>query len=83
MAELSKKVIKKGFDLCTIKEFRTKYASNVTPQAIDYAIENDLVDYVYIGPRVRAIVLTEKSKNYSPNSSPRRDGGTHKSTMEV
>lgn len=79
---MSKEVIKKGYELCTIKQFRTKHADNVSPQAIDYAIDNDLVDHLYVGPRVRVIVMTEKSKNYTPNFSKKRENSTHRSTMQ-
>lgn len=81
--EMSKEVIKKGYELCTIKQFRTKHAGNVSPQAIDYAIDNDLVDHLYIGPRVRVIVMTEKTKKYTPNYSAKRKKVTHNSTMNL
>lgn len=72
MAEISKDVIKKGIKLSTIKDFRDTHAGGVSAQAIAYALENDLVDYIRVGNRVRVIVLTDKSLSYQPNSSPKR-----------
>lgn len=82
MAEVSKKVIAEKFKgkLLTITEFRKKYAEGVSSQAVNYAIEHDLIDYVDIGPRVRAIVLTEKTLKYAPNKSKKRN---YKSRMSV
>lgn len=72
MAEVSDIVFKKGVTLMTINEFRKTHGEGVKAQAISYAIEHDLIDYVDIGPRVRAIVMTGKSLSYKPNSSPKR-----------
>lgn len=44
----------------------------VQNQAMTYAMNKDLVDWVEIGPRNKYIVLTEKSINYEPNASPKR-----------
>lgn len=71
MAELSKKILK-DTKVTTIADFRHTYANGVSAQAINYAIENDLVDYIDVGPRVRIIVLTPKSISYTPNNSPKR-----------
>lgn len=72
--EKSKDVLVPEFQgkLMTINEFRNKLASGVSYQAIQYALANDMVDYIDIGPRVKVIVLTEKSLNYRPNKSPAR-----------
>lgn len=72
MAELSNKIFKGNTKVATIAEFRHTYANGVSAQAINYAIENDLVDYIDVGPRVRIIVLTPKSLGYTPNNSPKR-----------
>ena len=74
MADVRKEVMKKQYadSLITIREFRAQYADNVTPQAINYAIDKGLIDHIEVGPRVRIIVLTERTKNYSPNSSEKR-----------
>lgn len=55
----------------TIREFCDKYHDGVTPQAIDYAIKQDIIDYLRIG-RFRYIVLTDKTLAYTPNPSSRR-----------
>lgn len=74
MAEVSKQVISPKFrdSLVTINAFR-KSVGNISSQAVDYAIKNDLVDYVDIGSRVRIIVMTDKTQGYQPNDSPKRD----------
>lgn len=74
MADVKDKVINKAYwdKMVTINEFRKNYADNVSPQAIDYAVEKDLIDYVVIGPRVRFIVLTQKTLDYVPNKSDKR-----------
>jgi hypothetical protein len=53
------------------KEFAEEHADGVTLSALDYAIRNDLLDYVKVG-RIRFIVLTKKSLEYTPNKSPKR-----------
>lgn len=72
MAEISKKVIKDGFKLISVQDFREQYAGGVSPQAISYAIKQDQIDYVQISPTVRIIVLTAKTLQYNPNASPKR-----------
>lgn len=74
MADVKNDVINPDYSdkIVTIKEFRMDHAQGVSPQAIDYAIENDLIDYVVVGPRVRFIVLTEKTLKYAPNKSDKR-----------
>lgn len=57
-------------------EFKTQkeYIDTVVPvtfSALDYAMDNGLVDYVVIGNR-RLIVMTEHTKAYSPNASKKR-----------
>ena len=46
---------------------------NVTSQNIDYATENNKVDYVKIGT-VIVILMTETTRTYSPNKSKKRIG---------
>ena len=48
---------------------KTKKVAN---QAMIYAMAKGLVDWVEIAPRNRFIVLTQKSMDYTPNSSPNR-----------
>lgn len=71
MAEISKKVLGK-YKVTTIADFRHTYAGGVSAQAINYAIDKDLIDYINVGKRVRIIVLTPKSIGYTPNESPKR-----------
>jgi len=71
MAEISKEVLGEK-KVTTIADFRKNYAGGVSAQAINYAIEHDLVDYMEVGKRVRIIVLTPKSIQYTPNESPKR-----------
>lgn len=59
----------------TIAEFIEKYHNGVTPQAIKYAIEKDLVDYVKTG-KVYLVVLTPTTLAYAPNSSKKREEST-------
>ena len=68
-------IFKKGIELKTIKDFRMDYADGVKAQAIDYAIKNDLVDYIQVGDRVRVIVLTPKTLSYIPNKNSNRTRG--------
>ena len=72
MAEVKELVIKKEYHgkTLSISEFRMQHG--ITPQAVNYAIEHNLIDYVYISQRVRFIVETEKTLNYKPNKSPKR-----------
>lgn len=55
----------------TIAEFVEKYHAGVTPQAIKYAIEKDLVDYTKIGS-VYLVVLKERTLAYVPNGNKNR-----------
>ena len=64
-------------EVVTISEFVENYHQGVTPQAIKYAIEKNLVDYVKVG-KVYLVVLTETTLAYVPNGNKRRE-----STMAV
>lgn len=68
MAEISKKVIKPGFELKSTTDFRNE-CGGITAQALSYAINNDMVDYIKISDTVRIIVMTDKTKKYTPNAS--------------
>ncbi len=83
MAEMLNNIVKEEYKdkVITITAFRKKYAEGVSSQAINYAIGNDLIDYLDIGPRVRLIVLTNKTLAYTPNSSPKR--GTHRELLQT
>lgn len=67
-------VLKNQTEFLTVQEFCSKYGGNITPQAVYYAMDKDLVDWMSPA-RERFVVMTEKSKNYVPNSSPTRVGG--------
>ncbi len=64
MAEIDKKeVLKEGIELLSIKQFAT--AMKVTPQAIQYAINKDKVDFIKIGEQ-RFILMSTKTREYAP-----------------
>lgn len=44
---------------------------NLTLSALDYAMDNDLIDYTRMG-KVRFVVLTKKTLAYEPNKSSKR-----------
>lgn len=69
--DLRVKVKKDYYKVVTVAKFLAD-KGGIKPQALQYAISKDLVDYVQLGHRGRAIVLTEKSLAYSPNKSPHR-----------
>lgn len=71
MAEVGKKVLK-DHKVVSVQEFRQKYAENITSQAVKYAIQQDLIDYIKVDPRVTIIVLTEKTLAYKPNPNIKR-----------
>lgn len=60
------------YEMLPIKEFCSKYADGVTPQAVSYAINNGYVDFLWLG-KERVVVMTEKTKAYTPNHHPKRD----------
>lgn len=72
MADVRELVVKPEYQnkLVSISDFRKRH--NIKAQAVDYLIRNDKIDYVEIDDRVRFIVDTEKTLNYSPNNSPKR-----------
>lgn len=53
----------------TVKEFAKSLS--ITPTACYYACKQSLVDYFVLGDRTY-IVMTAFTKQYKPNSSPRR-----------
>jgi len=59
-----------GKELMSQVEF-SKIKRDVTISAIDYAMSNDMVDWTRIG-NVRYVVMTEKSKKYTPKKKPTR-----------
>lgn len=72
MAKISKtKVIKDGLEFMTIKKFIDKYHEGLTVPSINYAIDNNKVDYMQPG-RERFIVLTTNTLKYQPINHPKR-----------
>lgn len=72
MADLTEKMIGKESKAWECLEAFRKRHGNIKPQALQYAMANDLVDFIKIGPKARAILLTEKTLKYSPKFSPNR-----------
>lgn len=57
--------------LVSMSVFCKDYADNITLQGLIYAMKHDLIDYIMVGDR-RVVVLTPKSKQYSPNKNTKR-----------
>lgn len=66
------KVFLPGVEVVSIKEFSEKYGKGVSTQALDYAMNNDNLDFIKIGTD-RFIVMTQKSRSYSPNENKNRE----------
>lgn len=64
-----------GLTIMSQSDYR-QLKDGISLSAIDYAMDNDKVDYVKIG-RIRSVVMTEKSKNYDPNKNVRRTSIMH------
>lgn len=65
------------------KEFMEKFHPNVigASQSISYAVNNDKVDYIKVGV-FTLIVMTKKTREYTPIKSNNRTGGK-RSVMSV
>jgi len=71
MAEItSEELKKKNYKTMSKTEF-AKSVGNVTSQALDYVLEQDKIDYIMVGSH-RVIVLTEKTKLYTPSKNKNR-----------
>lgn len=79
MSEIKRTDLMK-IETLSLVEYSEKYGDGVSPQALSYAINNDKIDFTWIGNE-RFIVMTEKTKEYTPNASPKRKGST--GTMPV
>lgn len=55
----------------SISDFAKKFANGVQTQSVHYAMDNGIIDFIKIGTR-KYVVMTAKTKEYKPNSSPRR-----------
>ena len=65
---------KETVELQSLMQFRESHG-NIKNQAVHYAMQNDLIDYILVGSGkagTRMIVLTEKTKTYKPNNSAKR-----------
>lgn len=71
MAEIKAKELReKAYITMNKTEFAT-HVGGVTSQALDYALREDIIDYTYVGKH-RVIVLTPKTKLYTPNEHKNR-----------
>lgn len=72
MAIITKEeVLDKKYDFLSVTQYCVKYGGNITSQAVYYAMDRGLLDYLSLG-REKLIVMTEHSKNYVPNASKKR-----------
>lgn len=72
MADLTVKVLgEEGKKWETLTNFR-KRKGGISLQALQYALNGDLLDYIRIGHKGRAIVLNKKAEDYTPNAHPLR-----------
>lgn len=58
-------------EVLSIKEFCEKHGEGVKPEAIYYAINQGLVDYIPLG-REKFIVMSALTRQYVPNKHPTR-----------
>jgi hypothetical protein len=75
------KVLKDGLEILTPADFATKYGKGVQKEAIYYAMNKGLVDYISIGKRLRLVVTTNHTMQYTPNNS--RNRATKKPVKKV
>lgn len=61
-----------GRDVLTVPEYVEKYGNGIKPQSLYYAMDNDLVDWVSFGGREKYLVMTDKTRAYTPNESKKR-----------
>lgn len=73
-SNLTEKLLgKEGKDWESLADFRKRHGG-IKSQALQYAMKNELVDYIKIGPKASAIILTENTRSYTPKFSPSREG---------
>lgn len=70
--DVRKKILKKSFvdSLMSITDFKDRHG--ISSQAVAYAIREDLIDYIKVSSRVKIVVLTRKTLDYTPNASKNR-----------
>lgn len=62
-----------NYEVLAVSEWCKRHGGAVSSTAADYLMNNDIIDFVRpVGGRFRYIVMTDKTKSYSPNPSPRR-----------
>jgi len=66
-------VLGNGKEVLSVREYCQQYGKGLKEQSIYYAMENDLVDYVQFGGREKYLVMTTKTKNYTPNANKKRN----------
>ena len=71
MAEVSDKLLKNGFALESVNKFRKRFG--ITCGAVAYAMRTGSIDYVELDERTKAVVLTERTLQYSPNKNKNRE----------
>lgn len=65
-------VLAKGVVVLSVPEYCEKYGNGLKPQSLYYAMDKDIVDWVSFGGREKYLVMTEKTKAYTPNESKKR-----------
>lgn len=67
------KTVETGVEILSIRDFIDKYHPGLTPEAIQYSITKDKIDYTipYNG-RQRFIVMTELTQSYEPMNNVKR-----------
>lgn len=58
--------------ILSVSKWAEKYGEGVTNAAVNYLMDNDIIDYILLG-RFRYVVLTEKTLEYKPIKSNMRD----------
>ena len=65
-------VLGNGKEVISVREYCEQYGKGLKEQSIYYAMDNNLVDYVQFGGREKYLVMTEKTKAYTPNANKKR-----------
>lgn len=73
--DLGQKVFRSEYrhKVVSVNAFRNSFEGGaISSNAVLYAINNNLIDYIKIDDKINLIVLTERTKAYTPNKSPKR-----------
>lgn len=65
------KVIKDNLNFLTVAEYREQYGNGITAQAVYYAMQQGLIDYM-APAREKFVVMTDRTKQYVPNANVNR-----------